>query len=165
MMRRPPRSTLFPYTTLFRSNVTETLGRTIPGDGVGTPYDEYPSIIVGNDRELKSTDLIFDTKLVAPVGDSHITTVGAQWWDIKTEDGIAPETFDRQIWALFAENEWRMRDDLALTLGGRYEDHDAFGGHFSPRAYLVWNTTDNWTLKGGVSRGYKTPSVNALHPR
>lgn len=144
-------------------NVTETLGRTIPGDGVGTPYDEYPSIIVGNDRELKSTDLIFDTKLVAPVGDSHITTVGAQWWDIKTEDGIAPETFDRQIWALFAENEWRMRDDLALTLGGRYEDHDAFGGHFSPRAYLVWNTTDNWTLKGGVSRGYKTPSVNALH--
>src|SRR5690554_6397227 len=34
-------------------NVTETLGRTIPGDGVGTPYDEYPSIIVGNDRELK----------------------------------------------------------------------------------------------------------------
>src|SRR2546425_6516041 len=25
MIRRPPRSTLFPYTTLFRSNVTESL--------------------------------------------------------------------------------------------------------------------------------------------
>lgn len=145
-------------------NVTETLGRTIPGTGVGDSYTGYPSIIVGNDRELKSTDLIFDTKLVAPLGDSHITTVGGQWWDTETEDGIAPKTFEQKRWALFAENEWRMRDDLALTLGGRYEDHDAFGGHFSPRAYLVWNTTDNWTLKGGVSRGYKTPSVNALHP-
>src|SRR2546430_10448335 len=26
MIRRPPRSTLFPYTTLFRSDVTDTLG-------------------------------------------------------------------------------------------------------------------------------------------
>ncbi len=30
-------------------------------------------------------------------------------------------------------------------------------------AYLVWNTTDNWTLKGGVSKGYKTPRLNDLH--
>jgi outer membrane receptor for ferrienterochelin and colicins len=27
----------------------------------------------------------------------------------------------------------------------------------------VWNTNDNWTLKGGVSKGYKTPSLNQLH--
>src|SRR2546430_10384004 len=26
MIRRPPRSTLFPYTTLFRSGITETVG-------------------------------------------------------------------------------------------------------------------------------------------
>src|SRR3712207_8780224 len=26
MIRRPPRSTLFPYTTLFRSNITESTG-------------------------------------------------------------------------------------------------------------------------------------------
>src|SRR5688572_31384091 len=36
MIRRPPRSTLFPYTTLFRSQVTvqgTTLGTTIKDDG------------------------------------------------------------------------------------------------------------------------------------
>src|SRR3712207_7858923 len=32
MIRRPPRSTLFPYTTLFRSDV-DSLGRAIPGNG------------------------------------------------------------------------------------------------------------------------------------
>src|SRR3989475_9845509 len=31
MIRRPPRSTLFPYTTLFRSEVEVTLDETLPG--------------------------------------------------------------------------------------------------------------------------------------
>src|SRR3990170_7800102 len=31
MIRRPPRSTLFPYTTLFRSPVTVTSGQTLTG--------------------------------------------------------------------------------------------------------------------------------------
>lgn len=50
-----------------------------------------------------------------------------------------------------------------MTLGARYDDHEAFGGHVSPRAYLVWNTSENWTMKGGVSRGYRTPDLNDLH--
>ena len=49
-------------------------------------------------------------------------------------DGIALEDFEQKTWAVFAEDEWQLRDDLALTLGARYDDHDAFGGHSSPRA-------------------------------
>lgn len=144
-------------------NVTETVGRTIPGRPIGASYVGFPQIVVGNDRELTSRDLIVDTKLTTPIGERHIATVGAQWWDARVTDGIAAEDFEQTSWSLFAEDEWRLRQDLALTLGGRYEHHDAFGGHVSPRAYLVWNTTDNWTLKGGVSRGYRTPSLNQLH--
>lgn len=144
-------------------NQTETLGRTIPGT-LGVPYDApYDYIVGGEDRKLKSTDVVFDTKLVAPVGDAHVFTVGAQYWDAKVEDGIAGEDFEQTSWSLFLEDEWRLRYDLALTLGARYEDHDAFGGHVSPRAYVVWNATDNWTLKGGVAKGYKTPTLNQLH--
>src|SRR3712207_8621207 len=43
MIRRPPRSTLFPYTTLFRSVVlvrTGTGGVWLNGDGVGANHDE-----------------------------------------------------------------------------------------------------------------------------
>ena len=143
-------------------STTETIGRTIPGT-VGRPYSGYPSIVGGDDRTLKSTDLVLDSKLVMPLGEAHMFTLGGQYWDAKVEDGIATEEFQQSSWALFAEDEWRLRQDLALTLGGRYEDHEAFGGHFSPRAYLVWNTTDSWTLKGGVSQGYKTPTLNQLH--
>ncbi|EXF46453.1 TonB-dependent receptor [Pseudomonas sp. BAY1663] len=144
-------------------NTTETIGRTIPGQPIGSAYTGYPSIIVGDDRELKSTDLVFDTKLVSPVGDAHVLTVGGQYWDAEVTDGIADDDFQQTSWSMFVEDEWHLRHDLALTLGARYEDHEAFGGHVSPRAYLVWNTTDNWTMKGGVSRGYKTPTLNQLH--
>lgn len=142
-------------------NTTETIGRTIPGT-IGEET-EVPGAIGGADRGLKTTNLVFDTKLVAPIGESHLATVGAQWWKAEMTDDLAQETFEQRTWALFAEDEWRLRDDLALTLGARYDDHDAFGGHVSPRAYLVWNTTENWTLKGGVSRGYRAPDVNDLH--
>ncbi|MDF3932816.1 TonB-dependent receptor domain-containing protein [Pseudomonas citronellolis] len=143
-------------------STTQTLGRTIPGT-IGRPYSGYPSIVGGDARTLKSTDLVLDSKLVMPLGDAHITTLGGQYWDAKVEDGIATDEFQQSSWALFAEDEWRLREDLALTLGARYEDHEAFGGHVSPRAYLVWNASSAWTLKGGVSQGYKTPTLNQLH--
>lgn len=148
--------------TLAYSN-TETIGRTIPGNPQAPTATGIPGKLVGDDRELETSNLIFDTKLVMPLGEHHITTVGGQWWRAKMTDGIATEDFDQTQWALFVEDEWSLRHDLKLTLGGRYDDHDAFGGHFSPRGYLVWNTNDYWTLKGGVSRGYKTPQLNQLH--
>ena len=143
-------------------NMTETIGRTIPGT-IGSSYAGFPSIVGGDPRTLKSKDFILDSKFVAPIGDNNITTLGAQYTYSKLEDGIAIDEFKQESAAVFAENKWHIIDDLALTLGGRYDRHQAFGGHFSPRAYLVWNTTDNWTLKGGVSKGYKTPGLNDLH--
>src|SRR5260370_26692881 len=49
MIRRPPRSTLFPYTTLFRSEATELIGwRGLPAEllALEAPADDYP--IVGH---------------------------------------------------------------------------------------------------------------------
>ncbi|MFS8152531.1 TonB-dependent receptor domain-containing protein [Vreelandella titanicae] len=142
-------------------NTTETKGRTIPGD-VGVAYEGFPSIVGGGPRELETTNTVLDSKFIMPL-DNHMATVGMQWWDAELDDGLAGETFAQTTWSLFAEDEWLLRDDLALTLGGRYDHHDAFGSQFSPRGYLVWNSAPNWTLKGGVSRGYKTPTLNDLH--
>ncbi|MCR6662737.1 MAG: TonB-dependent receptor [Luteimonas sp.] len=141
---------------------TETIGRTVPGT-IGTTWTGFPGIVGGAPRKLESTDTIFDTKYVTPVAERHTLTLGGQWLDAEVEDGLATETFSKTAWAVFVEDEWRFVENVGLTVGGRYEDHEAFGGHFSPRAYLVWNASDNWTLKGGVSRGYRTPTVNQLH--
>ena len=145
-------------------STTETLGRTIPGsfDDIGDPFAGFPDIIIGDDRELETVNTVLDTKYVAPLGDSHTVTLGGQWWNAELTDGLLPETHDQTLAAVFLEDEWRLTDSLAATFGGRYDEHDAFGGHFSPRAYLVWNTTDLITLKGGVSQGFRAPRLNQL---
>jgi outer membrane receptor for ferrienterochelin and colicins len=130
---------------------TETIGRIIPNGVAGA----------GGPRTLESENVIFDTKLYSQWR-NHTFTVGGQYWDAQMVDGVAPDTFEHQQWAVFAEDEWRFTDTLALTLGARHDDHSVFGAHFSPRAYLVWNATPEWTIKGGVSQGFKTPRLEQL---
>ena len=145
-------------------NTTETIGRTIPGNIIGNIFNpKMPDHIIGSNRELKSTDTVFDTKFVTAELDKNILTIGGQYWDSQMKDGIATEEFEQKMWALFAEDEISVTDSLAFTLGGRYDHHDKFGGNFSPRAYAVYTANSNWTIKGGVSQGYKAPKVNDLH--
>ncbi len=136
-------------------NTTETLGRVLPSDVAGT------NRLAGDPRDLEATNTIYNGRFYRTVG-QHTFTIGGQFWDAEMVDGVAAEPFSHEQWALFAENEWRIIDDLALTVGGRYDNHSTFGEQFSPRAYLVWTANDYLTLKGGVSRGFKTPRLEQI---
>ena len=140
--------------TSLTHNETETIGRTIPN---GTPGK-----VPGSARTLTAENRILDAKLITAVGESHLLTVGAQHWEAEMVDGVAPAPYTHTQWAVFGEDEWRLRPDLALTLGARYDDHSQFGAQFSPRIYTVWDAHPNWTVKGGVSRGFKTPRLDQL---
>lgn len=122
---------------------------------------------LGKDRKLENTNTIVNTKLLTDIGEDHAATFGAQYWNAKMKDGIVlnttGETFEQTSYSLFAEDDWQILDPVVLTLGARYEHHDSFGSHVSPRAYVVWTANDNWTVKGGVSTGYRTPSLSNLH--
>jgi len=133
--------------------ITETIGRIIPNGVAGA----------GGPRTLESTNTIFDSKLSSRWR-NHTFTVGGQYWDAEMVDGVAPQVFEHKQWAVYAEDEWRFTDALALTVGARHDDHSVFGGQFSPRAYLVWNASENFTIKGGVSEGFKTPRLEQLAP-
>lgn len=66
---------------------------------------------------------------------------------------------ERYSWALFAENAWNIVDDFTLTSSLRLDKDENFGDHWSPKVYGVWGLNDNWVIKGGVSTGYKTPTL------
>ncbi|NWF34806.1 TonB-dependent receptor [Stenotrophomonas sp. SAM-B] len=126
-------------------------------------------------RPLRTMELkgnVLDTMLDLTFG-AHKLTVGGQYNDTDMVDGVfgmdgnGYKTNVKQqhrMWALFAEDNWSLTDTLTATVGVRYDDHNIFGSHVSPRAYLVWNANDAWTLKGGVSTGYKTPRPDQLFP-
>ena len=121
--------------------------------------------IYGRKPEIRNR--VLDAKLVVPTT-YNVSTVGLQWQENQVTDwnqGLGDKVdyeFSVQQKALFAENEWSVTDTFALTGGLRMDNHEEYGNHFSPRLYGVWRATDQWTLKGGVARGFKTPELRAV---
>lgn len=97
---------------------------------------------------------------------SHVITAGASYNNQTLHDKEPEMTgrgsrldLERYQWALFAEDEWRIVDPFALTGGLRYDKSETFGSHLSPRLYGVWHVNNAWTVKGGVSTGFKVPNI------
>lgn len=65
----------------------------------------------------------------------------------------------RWQYALFAEDEYYLTDDIAVTTGLRYNEDENYGSHVSPRVYGVWHVNNDWTVKGGISSGYRSPDL------
>lgn len=173
---------------------TKNLGRTLPltaaeridvlnlWEGWGKPtYDDLDASQLGElsrflprpDRIMETRQLTVDGKMDIPL-DEHLVVLGFQYIDAEMEDGTfgmsgtdgynAGEVQPHKQWALYAEENWNAFDDFTLTLGGRYDNHEVFGDNISPRVYGVYNFAKDFTLKGGVGTGYKTPKTSDLYP-
>ena len=119
-------------------------------------------------REMVITNTTAKSSLVMPLG-NHRVTMGADFIEEalsdKTSNRISDLTrIDTAKYALFAEDEWMLTDTFSLTAGARMDDDDNFGSHFSPRLYGVWGFSPRWTLKGGVSTGFRSPSLREITP-
>ena len=137
---------------------TETKGRTNPMSVPRLSTDGAP-------RKLQYDNLVLDSKWNwSLLDDTHNLTFGGQWREQKFQDGLVTSPLDLKQWqwALFIEDEWRIVENFALTLGARYDQNEQFGGNWSPRAYAVWNAAPQWTVKGGVARGYRAPDLNIM---
>lgn len=120
-------------------------------------------------RTLASKNTTLSAKYEIPLED-HYLVVGADYLKAEMTDGVfgmnkGQTNLSKEYnqWSLFAEDSWMITDPLTLTVGARYDDHEDFGGHISPRAYLNYAVSHNWTVKGGVSTGYKTPKTSDLY--
>ena len=119
-------------------------------------------------RGIEIINTTAKTSALIPLG-MHMVTVGASWEEESLDDSSTNQISNRQTiensqWALFVEDEWMLTDAWALTGGLRLDDDDNYGSHLSPRLYSVWNMTPEWTLKGGVSTGYRSPNLREITP-
>ncbi len=120
--------------------------------------------------EIRNT--IIDGKFTTPFDlfGSHTLVTGGQWSNAMLTDQNPgrrtgrDETFELNQWALFAEDEWRITDSFSWTNGLRMDYHEIYGSHYSPRSYGVWHATENLTLKGGISTGFRAPEIRQIAP-
>lgn len=132
---------------------------------------ELKSFLPRKMRTLETRQYAYDAKYDVLLG-RHMLVMGGQYIDCEMEDSVfgmtgtndreSGKTQPHDMWALFAEDSWEMFDGFTFTGGLRYDHHSEFGGQTSPRGYAVWNFMPEWTLKGGVSTGYKTPKTSQL---
>lgn len=61
--------------------------------------------------------------------------------------------------AAFVEDEYFLTEQLSLVGGLRYDRNEHYGSEFIPRLYGVYKLNPSVTLKGGVSGGYKAPTL------
>ncbi|MBS7455775.1 TonB-dependent receptor domain-containing protein [Coralloluteibacterium stylophorae] len=108
----------------------------------------------------------FDARATADLGARHRVSVGGEWRDERlTDQSVDADGFARmQHRAVFAQDEVTLGRAWSLVVGDRLDDHEVFGTHHSPRAYVVATPSADWTIKGGVGRGFKAPTLKQLSP-
>lgn len=121
-------------------------------------------------RRPEVTNTVVDGKVTAFLP-SNVLTVGGQYQYAKLKDDSAiknKQTVTEKITAdqkaLFVEDEFSVTDDLTLTGGLRMDDHEFYGKHWNPRAYAVYKLTDEITIKGGVAKAFRAPTLRELSP-
>ncbi len=125
-------------------------------------------------RTLESAQYTVDARFDIPVdlAGRHNFVIGGQYIDGTLDDGVfgleaavggVKAVQDQRIWSLFAEDNWTPFEGFSITGGIRYDNHNLFGGHFSPRIYANYAISPTLTVKGGVSTGYKTPKTTDLY--
>lgn len=119
-------------------------------------------------REMTITNTTAKSSLMLPLG-NHLLTLGGQFekeeLSDRTSNQISDLTeVDASKWAAFVEDEWMLPGNVSLTGGLRLDDDENYGSHVSPRLYAVWGFAPRWTLKGGVSTGFRSPALREITP-
>ena len=139
--------------------------------GKRTSYSSTPGLDawVENTRIPQIRNTVLDAKFTTPFSllGEHTLVTGGQYMNEALKDtGHTDDYVDLSVnsFALFAEDEWKITDDFALTGGLRLNHHQRYGTHVTPRLYGVWNAFEGITVKGGVSTGFTAPELRTVTP-
>lgn len=160
----------------------ERLNEGLAGGGEGAPAEGAGVFM----SRLRNTRANAEVNLPLEVGAPQVLTLGgeylyeslndpgsmrAQTWDPGVGGVPAVPGFDRSqtkttahSFALFAEDNIEVGDRTIVTPGLRYDDHEEFGGNWSPSLNASHELSDELTLKGGIARAYKTPNLYQSNP-
>lgn len=85
--------------------------------------------------------------------------------DVIDVTGTVPfvEPHRRQVWHVFAQDEWALAPDWNLTAGVRHDRYSDFGGTTHPRLALVWNASYDTTVKLLYGSAYRAPAFSELY--
>lgn len=125
------------------------------------------------DAALRTAPGIFDSQETWDIsvqhntqwGEAHQIVWGAGYRVVESEfiNTLNPITFAQprrtlETTNVFLQDEIALKEDLALTLGLKLEDHTFTGLEYMPNMRLAWRPSERFMLWGAISRAVRTPS-------
>jgi iron complex outermembrane receptor protein len=80
-----------------------------------------------------------------------------------TEDANFNRNTDRTVVALYAQDDWRLIDQVSLTAGVRYDSYDDVGESVNPRGGLVFSPLPDMDLKFLYGEAFRVPNFEELY--
>ncbi|MGP6488475.1 TonB-dependent siderophore receptor [Duffyella gerundensis] len=133
---------------------------------------------------IELNDVLLHSEISVPfeLGVNQTATFGTEWNQQKMKDASSnTQTFmsgavdgisgtnrspysQAEIFSLFAEDNIELTDSTMLVPGLRFDHHSIVGNNWSPSLNLSQGLGDDVTLKLGIARAYKAPSLYQTNP-
>lgn len=128
-----------------------------------TQTDSHTTFSNGFKHELVDDTFNIESKI--DMFENHFVVLGAEAkkYDYKqTKDSSASPDFDKDATqkSFYIQDDIDLKDDLTLTLGLRYDNHENYDSEVSPKAYLMYKLSENSRIKGGYAEGYLAPTIS-----
>ncbi len=133
-------------------------------------YGDYiipPSVV--NRDEAKGIWWGAEIKGTKKVLGSHIVTGGGEFrrndrqeqknYDVDPFNAVLDVDTNSYVWALYAQDEWRILPKLILNAGVRHDHYSNFGGTTNPRVALIWSPLATTTIKALYGQAFRAPNA------
>jgi outer membrane receptor for ferrienterochelin and colicins len=100
--------------------------------------------------------------------EKHRLTLGLDYRDNLQQDqqnqdagSSSPNLDDRRhskVWALYAQDEFRVRKDLIINVGLRHDRYNTFGGTTNPRFAVIYSPQEKTSLKLLYGQAFRPPN-------
>ena len=101
----------------------------------------------------------------------HRTTLGVEYRESLKEFQTEFDIFevyldsntDSTTWSAYVQDEFRVRDDLILNLGLRFDKYSTFGSSTNPRLAAIWTLNKPTTFKFLYGTAFRAPNAYELY--
>ena len=174
----------------FSAFIPPTIPPPVPPDMTNFNLVSFPNGMIGGPK-LKNQTIGGEVQLDYDLSTENHLVVGAMYertrqYDVKAINNFDPRFFppvpiylgsvqdisawgnwnvdeDRNVWALYVQDEWGIRDNLNLTAGVRHDHYSDFGGTTNPRIGLVWGFIEKADIKLLYGQAFRAPNFAELY--
>lgn len=103
-------------------------------------------------------------RLYNPLTDKQTVPDDFDFGDLVVDPSARDPESDSYLVGVYLEDNYQVTSDWYITPGLRFDYHSEGGVNWSPSLNTTWQFSDNWSVKGGISRAFKAPGLYQLDP-